>query len=78
MPLLIITSAQTFERNKMNTSTAFIVLVCLLVLEVKSQSLPVKGRCISVDKGLNKVSPKAIKMVEIFPPSHSCKRLEIV
>ncbi|XP_073695619.1 chemokine (C-X-C motif) ligand 11, duplicate 8 [Garra rufa] len=62
----------------MKTATAFIVLVCLLVVKVKGQSLHVKGRCICADKGLDKVSPEAIEKVEIIPPSRSCKRVEIV
>uniref|UniRef100_A0A673FQH5 Chemokine (C-X-C motif) ligand 11, duplicate 8 n=1 Tax=Sinocyclocheilus rhinocerous TaxID=307959 RepID=A0A673FQH5_9TELE len=61
----------------MKTAT-FIVLVCLLVVEVKGHSLDVKGRCICADKGVNKVSRKAIEKVEIILPSPSCKRLEIV
>uniref|UniRef100_A0A671L440 Chemokine (C-X-C motif) ligand 11, duplicate 8 n=1 Tax=Sinocyclocheilus anshuiensis TaxID=1608454 RepID=A0A671L440_9TELE len=61
----------------MKTAT-FIVLVCLLVVEVKGHSLEVKGRCICADKGVNKVSRKAIEKVEIILPSPSCKRLEIV
>lgn len=42
IPLFIISSVQTFKRlykikNKMKTATAFIVLVCLLVVEVKGE-----------------------------------------
>uniref|UniRef100_A0A8C1HBJ3 Chemokine (C-X-C motif) ligand 11, duplicate 8 n=1 Tax=Cyprinus carpio carpio TaxID=630221 RepID=A0A8C1HBJ3_CYPCA len=82
IPLFIISSVQTFERlykikNKMKMAT-FIVLICLLVVKVKGHSLDVKGRCICADKGVNKVSLKAIEKVEIIPPSPSCKRMEIV
>uniref|UniRef100_A0A672KS88 C-X-C motif chemokine 11-like n=1 Tax=Sinocyclocheilus grahami TaxID=75366 RepID=A0A672KS88_SINGR len=62
---------------KMKTTT-FIVLVCLLVVEVKGHSLDVKGRYICADKGVNKVSRKATEKVEIILPSPSWKRLEIV
>uniref|UniRef100_A0A672KMC9 C-X-C motif chemokine 11-like n=1 Tax=Sinocyclocheilus grahami TaxID=75366 RepID=A0A672KMC9_SINGR len=59
-------------------TTTFIVLVCLLVVEVKGHSLDVKGRYICADKGVNKVSRKATEKVEIILPSPSWKRLEIV
>uniref|UniRef100_A0A672MS55 Chemokine interleukin-8-like domain-containing protein n=1 Tax=Sinocyclocheilus grahami TaxID=75366 RepID=A0A672MS55_SINGR len=45
-----------------NETTTFIVLVCLLVVEVKGD------RCICADKGVNKVSRKAIEKVEIILP----------
>ncbi|XP_043096037.1 chemokine (C-X-C motif) ligand 11, duplicate 8 isoform X2 [Puntigrus tetrazona] len=62
----------------MKTAAAFIFLVCCIVLEVKGYTLPGKRRCLCADKGVNKISPKAIQKVKIIPPSPSCKRLEIL
>ncbi|XP_050966794.1 C-X-C motif chemokine 11-6-like isoform X1 [Labeo rohita] len=62
----------------MKTIAAFALLACLIAVGVKGQDRSSKGRCLCVDKGVNMVLLKNIEKVEIFPPSPSCHKHEIV
>ncbi|RXN34137.1 C-X-C motif chemokine 11-like protein [Labeo rohita] len=62
----------------MKTIADFVLLACLIAVGVKGQDRSSKGRCLCADKGANMVLMKNIEMVEIFPPSPSCHKHEIV
>ncbi|XP_055056015.2 C-X-C motif chemokine 11-6-like [Misgurnus anguillicaudatus] len=61
----------------MKTVAVFAFLVCLLAAEVKGQQ-SFTGRCLCADKGVNAVSRQLIKKVEIFYPSPSCGKQEVI
>ncbi|XP_056314195.1 C-X-C motif chemokine 11-6-like [Danio aesculapii] len=62
----------------MKTLAAFLLLACLIAGEVNGQDRSSRARCFCVDKGLNMVLMKNLEKVEIFPPSPSCNKHEIV
>ncbi|XP_050966793.1 C-X-C motif chemokine 11-6-like [Labeo rohita] len=62
----------------MKTIAAFVLLACLIAVGVKGQDRSSKGRCLCADKGVNMVLVKNIEKVEIFPPSPSCHKHEII
>ncbi|KAG5834230.1 C-X-C motif chemokine 11-1-like [Anguilla rostrata] len=58
-------------------SAAFILLACLLFIDVEGMVLP-RGRCQCMDTGVESIKPKLIEKVEVLYPSSSCKNLEII
>ncbi|XP_056312957.1 C-X-C motif chemokine 11-6 [Danio aesculapii] len=62
----------------MKTLAAFLLLACLIAGKVNGQDNTSRGRCFCADKGINMVLMKNIEKVEIFPPSPSCNKNEIV
>ncbi|KAJ8339235.1 hypothetical protein SKAU_G00360210 [Synaphobranchus kaupii] len=59
-------------------SAAFILVACLLFVHVKGMSLTPKGRCYCMDAGVNFIKPKLIQKVEVYQPSLSCQKMELV
>ncbi|XP_036384593.1 C-X-C motif chemokine 11-6-like [Megalops cyprinoides] len=59
-------------------SAAFILLACLLSVDVKGMSISPRGRCQCTDAGVNFIRPKEIEKIEVYSPSSSCERMEII
>ncbi|KAJ8404530.1 hypothetical protein AAFF_G00337970 [Aldrovandia affinis] len=59
-------------------SAAFILLVCLLSVDVKGMAITSKGRCNCMDAGVNFIKPKQIEKIEVYSPSLSCQKMEII
>ncbi|KAJ8261323.1 hypothetical protein COCON_G00170460 [Conger conger] len=59
-------------------SAAFILLACLLLVDVRGMAISSRGRCLCMDAGVNFIKPKLIKKVEAMYPSPSCQNLEII
>ncbi|KAJ8286926.1 hypothetical protein GJAV_G00044980 [Gymnothorax javanicus] len=59
-------------------SAAFILLACLLLVEVKGRVISPRGRCLCLDTGVNFIKPKTIEKIEVLYPSASCQNLEII
>ncbi|XP_035245605.1 C-X-C motif chemokine 11-6-like isoform X8 [Anguilla anguilla] len=59
-------------------SAAFILLACLLLVDVKGMETSLRGRCQCMDTGMNFIKPKLIEKVEVLSPSLSCQHLEII
>ncbi|KAG7477212.1 hypothetical protein MATL_G00091720 [Megalops atlanticus] len=59
-------------------SAAFILLACLLTVDVKGMSLSPRGRCQCMDAGVHFIRPKEIEKIAVFSPTSSCERMEII
>ncbi|KAJ8261320.1 hypothetical protein COCON_G00170440 [Conger conger] len=59
-------------------SAAFILLACLLLVDVRGMAVSPRGRCLCMDAGVNFIKPKLIEKVEAMYPSPSCQNLEII
>ncbi|XP_064164666.1 C-X-C motif chemokine 11-6-like [Anguilla rostrata] len=59
-------------------SAAFILLACLLFVDVKGMSQSPKGRCYCMDAGVKFILPRLIEKIEVYYPSSSCENMELV
>ncbi|XP_064164664.1 C-X-C motif chemokine 11-6-like [Anguilla rostrata] len=59
-------------------SAVFILLACLLFVDVKDMSQSPKGRCYCMDAGVKFILPRLIEKIEVYYPSSSCENMELV
>ncbi|XP_014348613.1 C-X-C motif chemokine 11-like [Latimeria chalumnae] len=59
--------------------TAAAVILALILSAIVTEGLPAlgRGRCLCTAKGLP-VVPRRIEKLEVFPPSTSCEKLEVI
>ncbi|KAJ8339234.1 hypothetical protein SKAU_G00360200 [Synaphobranchus kaupii] len=59
-------------------SAAFILVACLLLVDVKGMAISPRGRCLCNDAGVKYIAPKQIEKIEVLFRSSSCEHLEII
>ncbi|XP_007238754.1 C-X-C motif chemokine 11-6-like [Astyanax mexicanus] len=61
----------------MKTTVALVVFACLFAVFVQGQRTSVQ-RCLCQGPGMNMVRLQRVEKIEVFSPSPSCDKLEII
>ncbi|XP_023647482.1 C-X-C motif chemokine 11-1-like [Paramormyrops kingsleyae] len=60
-------------------SPAVILIACVLLSHVEGMASPIPGdRCLCIDDGVNFIKPANIEKIEVYSPSFSCQKMEII
>ncbi|XP_053336966.1 C-X-C motif chemokine 11-6-like [Clarias gariepinus] len=62
----------------MNSAAVFLVFACLLTVHVEGQAKPSVRRCLCQVHMMEKVRLQRIDKIEVYPPSASCEKSEIL
>ncbi|XP_072520829.1 C-X-C motif chemokine 11-6-like [Salminus brasiliensis] len=61
----------------MKSAAAFLVLACLVMMNVQGQRTSVK-RCLCQGPGQNMVHLQRVEKIEVYPAGPSCENVEII